>query len=348
MKSSVFLYHCNPFQELWQSSLSLIQCGPLLRRFGSTKGIHLGPFFNENTGQFNHSLFDNQPSPETLSFVKEAMTVENLRRKISDSGLVPEGVLINYTDAAILRGPFRLTGLNKWDGPKILLCGDLHHMLNKNNLYSSEKPISLLAEYLEREKYNSIVIAFNPSLVDEVRRFVNIPVHSNPPGFFRYPRLSIMENPTKNWLLHIGKIARPFHSKRREIVKKLLRRNKIAFTHRETQTNVEAASLYNQSLLSLNIPMDNDLNHRFFEILAAGGRQIVLADRDKLLGELNSLKDIQGVFWAKDILEVEELVSKLTTKYSNGEMPMNLNSIQLKNLLEPKLEELLGIWLEGI
>ena len=60
----------------------------------------------------------------------------------------------------------------------------------------------------------------------------------------------------------------------------------------------------------LNVPLNNDLNHRFFEVMAAGTAQVVFGD-PSLVGPLQHLASRPDVFWASSIEQLEALVQKL-------------------------------------
>ena len=52
----------------------------------------------------------------------------------------------------------------------------------------------------------------------------------------------------------------------------------------------EAAALYAQHALLINVPLNDDLNHRFFEVMAAGVPQVVFGDSG-LVGEHRHLAE---------------------------------------------------------
>ena len=54
----------------------------------------------------------------------------------------------------------------------------------------------------------------------------------------------------------------------------------------------------------------HDLNHRFFEVMAAGVPQVVFGDPG-LVGEHRYLAERPDVFWANNLEELEEIVLKL-------------------------------------
>lgn len=260
--TKVFLFHYAPFQPLWERN-GLVQCGPLVLK--QQLGV---PSINE---------------------------IKSLKDSLSIQGFNPKGILIHYTDPFIIRAN-ALQGLKHWNGPKLLVCGDLHH---------GPSPIETLIQYQKNEFHDSIILAFNPMLLEKVKAELNVPVHSNPPSFFSYPQRVRNISPIKA-LLHIGSIG-SHHPKRRKIVESLLDRKKIPFFHSTTNTAEEAADLYSKYTLVLNIPLNNDLNHRFFEVIASGVPQIIFGAKE-LLGQIHHLKSLKGVYWAESIEKIEELV----------------------------------------
>jgi hypothetical protein len=94
------------------------------------------------------------------------------------------------------------------------------------------------------------------------------------------------------------------------LVTTLQARDRVAFRHATTATAVEAASLYASHALVLNIPLNDDLNHRFFEVMASGVPQVVFGVPG-LVGEHRALAERPDVFWASSLDELEELVLSL-------------------------------------
>ena len=60
----------------------------------------------------------------------------------------------------------------------------------------------------------------------------------------------------------------------------------------------------------LTVPLNHDLNHRFFEVIAAGVSQVVFGDPG-LVGEHCHLAERPDVFWASSLDELEALVLRL-------------------------------------
>ena len=90
----------------------------------------------------------------------------------------------------------------------------------------------------------------------------------------------------------------------------LLRRQNVPLRHATTTNANEAAQLYAQHALVLNIPLNQDLNHRLFEVMAAGVPQVIFGDRS-LLGDNSPLANRPDLFWANSIGELEAVVEEL-------------------------------------
>ncbi len=65
----------------------------------------------------------------------------------------------------------------------------------------------------------------------------------------------------------------------------------------------------------LSVPLNHDLNHRFFALMAAGASQVVFGDPG-LVGEHRHLVELPDVFWASTLKELKELVLRLSTGLS--------------------------------
>lgn len=63
--------------------------------------------------------------------------------------------------------------------------------------------------------------------------------------------------------------------------------------------------IYANSALVLNVPLNNDLNHRIYECMASGAPQIVLGSPE-LLGDQELLALRQDLIWVSSIEEVVE------------------------------------------
>ena len=86
--------------------------------------------------------------------------VEGLQASLAHAGLPARGVLLHYTDPFLLRAQ-PLRGLRHWCGRRLLVCGDLHH---------GERPLDVLAAYLEAEPHDAVLLTFNPAMLGAVRQ----------------------------------------------------------------------------------------------------------------------------------------------------------------------------------
>lgn len=237
-------------------------------------------------------------------------SVHSLQARLHQRGWAGTGVLLHYSDPFLmLAAPLR--GIRHWPGPKLLACGDLHH---------GSDPIATLTNYFVAEPHDALLITFNPGLVSQLRQLVSIPVRSFPPSFFRYPS-AVRQPSTRLELLHVGSLG-AYHPRRRDLVLALQARGRLPFRHATTTSAEEAAALYAQYALVLNVPLNQDLNHRFFEVMAAGVPQVVFG-HPSLLGEHRYLAERPDVFWASSLAELEALVAGLLAE------PERLRAIQV-------------------
>ena len=226
------------------------------------------------------------------------LSVAALRNALQLRGWAAKGVLVQYTDPFLLRAaPIR--GIREWPGPRLLACGDLHH---------GPDPIGSLQKYCATEPHDAVLLTFNPALLEIVQQGLPMPVRCLAPTFFRYPAAIPSPSPRLE-LLHVGSLG-PHHPRRRELVEALLRRQQVPFRHATTPNAEEAARLYAQHALVMNVPLNQDLNHRLFEVMAAGVPQVIFGDRS-LLGNNSPLASRPDLFWANSTKELEDLVQRL-------------------------------------
>ena len=228
------------------------------------------------------------------------LSVAALCNALKRRGWASKGVLVQYTDPFLLRAaPMR--GIRQWPGPRLLACGDLHH---------GPDPVGTLQHYSATEPHDAVLLTFNPALLGIVQQRLPMPVRCLAPTFFRYPSAT-PSSTARLELLHVGSLG-PHHPRRRELVEALLRRQQVPFRHATTQNAEEAAQLYAQYALVLNVPLNQDLNHRLFEVMAAGVPQVIFG-HPSLLGNTSTLANRPDLFWANSIGELEALVRKLFT-----------------------------------
>ncbi|QNI46788.1 glycosyltransferase [Synechococcus sp. A15-60] len=237
--------------------------------------------------------------PASLQLME--LSVVGLKNALQRRGWAAKGVLLQYTDPFLLRAaPMR--GIRQWPGPRLLACGDLHH---------GPDPIGTLQQYCDAEPHDAVLLTFNPALLQEVQHRLPMPVRCLAPTFFRYPHATPSPTPRLE-LLHVGSLG-PHHPRRRELVEALLKRQQVPFRHATTRSAEEAAQLYAQHALVLNVPLNQDLNHRLFEVMAAGVPQVIFGDRS-LLGDHSPLSNRPDLFWAQSIEDLEALVKQLFSK----------------------------------
>jgi hypothetical protein len=226
------------------------------------------------------------------------LSVAGLRNALRQRGWAAEGVLIQYTDPFLLRtAPMR--SIRQWNGPTLLACGDLHH---------GPDPLGTLQQYCAAEPHDAVLVTFNPTLLQDVQKRLRMPVRCLAPSFFRYPAAKPSPKPRLE-LLHVGSLG-PHHPRRRQLVEGLLNRQQVPLRHATTANADEAARLYAQYALVLNVPLNQDLNHRLFEVMAAGVPQVIFGDRN-LLGDNSPLANRPDLFWVNSIEELENLVQRL-------------------------------------
>ena len=236
------------------------------------------------------------------------LSLAGLQNALKRRGWAAQGVLLQYTDPFLLRAaPMR--GIRQWPGPRLLACGDLHH---------GPDPVGTLQQYCAAESHDAVLLTFNPALLKDVQQRLPMPVRCLAPTFFRYPAATRSPTPRLE-LLHVGSLG-PHHPRRREVVEALLRRQQLPLRHATTPNADDAAQLYAQHALVLNVPLNQDLNHRLFEVMAAGVPQVIFG-HPSLLGDNSPLASRPDLFWASSIEELEALVQRL---FSN---PHKLKSI---------------------
>ncbi len=256
------------------------------------------------------------------------LSVAGLHNALRQRNWDSKGVLLQYTDPFLLRAaPMR--GIRQWPGPRVLACGDLHHGPN---------PIGTLQQYCAVEPHDAVLLTFNPALLGKVQERLPMPVRSLAPTFFRYPAAIPSPKPRLE-LLHVGSLG-PHHPRRRELVEALLKRQNVPFRHTTTANAEEAAWLYAHHGLVLNVPLNHDLNHRLFEVMAAGVPQVIFGD-PSLLGNHSALNNRPDLFWVQSIEELENVVKQLfsdpiwlRTRPVEAPPYWNLNAL-LKQALAP-------------
>jgi hypothetical protein len=173
----------------------------------------------------------------------------------------PEIVIVNV-DAGFSSVPSELKRVNC---KKVLLMGDTHHL---------KRPIHSVGEYLEKNPFD---IHFTDCLKHHLHFFYQAQSDKQFyffPGFrnrFESKRLLEKRKIQANFVGQTGR----FHPYRTKILKMVM--SKRFPLNVKSAPQLEAAMSYAESLISLNISLNTELNMRFFEILSVGG--FLLTDR---------------------------------------------------------------------
>ncbi|MBL9001308.1 MAG: glycosyltransferase family 1 protein [Phycisphaerae bacterium] len=173
----------------------------------------------------------------------------------------PPELIVVRADASMRAVPVNLDSAK---APKVLLLGDTHHM---------PRPIRTVLAYLRRERFDLVVGEFNRQHLHFFREagianIAWIPCYTLAPCE-REPAAA-----PGHALCFAGQ-AGAYHPYRRMILDHLERRG--APLTRFYGTREEAAALYTESTITLNVSLNGDLNLRVFETMAAGG--FLLTDR---------------------------------------------------------------------
>ncbi|MGD1936330.1 MAG: glycosyltransferase [Cyanophyceae cyanobacterium] len=154
--------------------------------------------------------------------------------------------------------------LRSQSAPKILIVGDTHHL---------DRPVQSLLGYVAQEQFDVIISEHDRH---HLHYFAEAG-HERAiwlPGFATNPHRREPVDSYKHPLVFVGS-AGQFHPYRCHLLEQI---KKQGFPLLHTQApQSQGADLYNQSLISLNISLNGDLNLRVFEVLAAGG--FLLTDR---------------------------------------------------------------------
>lgn len=109
-----------------------------------------------------------------------------------------------------------------------------------------------------------------------MRQRLRVPVRSFSYTLFLY-LVGLPTAQPRRELRHVGSLG-PNHPRRRELISSLLVRGLVPLRQATTSSPEEAAALYVQHPLVLNVPLNHDLNHRFFDVMAADVPQVVFGD----------------------------------------------------------------------
>ena len=186
--------------------------------------------------------------------------------------------------------------LDKFNCPILLILGDTHHM---------DEPISTMLNYANSEPFTHIISIYNRQHL----HFFSGLKYKPKLGWF--PGLSVTHHEksfqaTRDLTISSLGNSGPAHVYRNQVTN-LLEYKKYAHIT-GTHDSLNSAKIYSNSLISLNVALNGDLNLRNFEIMSAGG------------------------FLLADILSVESGQNKVFTPGTNMEVYSNL--FDLKNKID--------------
>lgn len=195
--------------------------------------------------------------------------VRGIKQKLSSSQK-PELVVVK-ADAARRVFP---VNLDQFNCPKLLIIGDTHHL---------NSPIQTLLNYAKEEKFDFVMTIPNPR---HLHYFQEAGIKNTfwIPTFHIDPHPQQISQNYENLISFVGQ-ARQFHPYRRYILDQV---KEAGFSINQQQApRPEAAKIYANSLISLNISLNGDLNMRVFEVLSSGG--FLLTDRLSKQTRLNEV-----------------------------------------------------------
>jgi hypothetical protein len=157
-----------------------------------------------------------------------------------------------------------LSNLRQLSCPKILIAGDTHHLKNPLRTmlaYAASEPFDLVMGEHDRHHLHYFTQA-------GLKNVIWIP------NFNLSPHRQLENIPKQYPLTFIGQMGH-YHPYRCHILEALQSRKLPLHIRRASQT--EAAHIYAESNINLNISLNGDLNLRVFEVISSGG--FLLTDR---------------------------------------------------------------------
>jgi glycosyltransferase involved in cell wall biosynthesis len=164
-------------------------------------------------------------------------------------------LIVVQPDATSRNFPYNL---HKANCPKVLCYGDTHHF---------QRPIQTLLNYAKQEKFDSIVAQ---QTRHHLHYFKEIGYKNTIwlPGLMVNPYYKTPSSKPQKTLSFVGQVGN-FHLYRKYILSNI-RKWGFPLTVKQASQS-EAADIYQNSLINLNISLNGDFNLRVFEILASGG-----------------------------------------------------------------------------
>ena len=198
-----------------------------------------------------------------------------------------------------------VTGLDRVKCPKVLFPGDTHH---------GDRPIERRVKAALAQPWDLVVLEF-------CRQHCHWFAEAGVKNVAYIPCFNVNPRnipPTKNrtrGISFVGQVG-DRHPRRQYVIGELQRRGYPVMVTQAPP--MEAAVIYNESAVSLNISLNGDFNYRNFEVMAAGGTLLMdkLASRggvcqgvqrDFVDGQLAAFEDVQELTqWLNSLLDSPE------------------------------------------
>ena len=201
-------------------------------------------------------------------------------------------------------------GLTTLDCPSVVSVADTHHL---------HRPIEAVKQYLEQENFDFISFENDRHHLKWFESFGTQKLGWYPNLFLspiNIPPCTLEHKRYKTTFVGSTGKFHPFRS----LVVDQLRQRLEGFNYGSTETRQQASEIYNQSLISLNISLNGDLNWRVFEIIASGG--FLLTDRLPSDSGINLLFQ-EGIHY-EAFSDEQELFDKIQYYQSNPEKATEL------------------------
>ncbi|NBD19020.1 MAG: glycosyltransferase [Cyanobacteria bacterium] len=193
-----------------------------------------------------------------------------VKQQLPSSQQQPELIVVK-ADAARRVLP---VNLDQFNCPKLLIVGDTHHLRN---------PLQTLLSYAKEEKFDFVMSLFNPYHLHYFKE-VGFDKVFWIPTFYIDPYPQVTSENYEHLISFVGQV-RQFHPYRRYILDKVKEAGFVL--NQQKALRPEAARIYANSLINLNISLNGDLNMRVFEVLSSGG--FLLTDRLSKQARLNAV-----------------------------------------------------------
>lgn len=142
--------------------------------------------------------------------------------------------------------------------PKVLICGDTHHL---------QRPVQTLVEYAKREPFDCVLSEHDRHHLHFFKAAGFARVYWLP-ALSSFLRRHEVQETWKYAVSFVGQVGK-WHPFRRFVLSRI---NDAGIPITIAQASHEqAARIYSESLININCSLNGDLNLRFFEILGSGG-----------------------------------------------------------------------------